>query len=432
MNKKSSPQQAAEVLAVDAPAITPAVCDQLVKTIAQETEEAFYLFDVGDVIQKYNTWLDKLPRVTPFYAVKCNNHPVLLQVLSALGAGFDCASKAEIGAVMELGVPTDKIIFANPCKPASHVRYAAQHGVDLMTFDNEAELTKVQQLMPHARLVLRIRVDADSAQCPLGIKFGAAPGSARRLLKLASALGLDVVGVSFHVGSGCHELAVYGRAVRAARAVFDTAAELGLTLSLLDLGGGFVAGAAFEEAADHINLALDECFPEDSGVRVIAEPGRYIASEAFTLATQVTSLRRREEQVDYYINDGVYGSFNCVLYDHQVCRPRPLQAAPAEAPPATIWGPTCDSMDLVCEGLSLPPMQPGDWLVWELMGAYTLSGACGFNGFPQPAVYCVITQQLSAVVRAAVGAICRTIPQLELSLQLAPLSPPTEQCVAEN
>ena len=177
------------------------------------------------------------------------------------------------------------------------------------------------------RLVLRIRVDAEDAQCPLGIKFGAPPGSAPRLLKLAAALGLQVVGVSFHVGSGCREFAVYERAIRAARLVFDQAVEAGFSPTLLDLGGGFAGerGRSLDEAAGYINTALEECFPAAGGVTVIAEPGRYMAASAFTLATQVTSVRHRGHSVDYYINDGVYGAFNCILYDHQVCRPRPIQ-----------------------------------------------------------------------------------------------------------
>ncbi|XP_037085984.1 ornithine decarboxylase-like [Pollicipes pollicipes] len=428
--KQISPQQAAEVMVVDVPAMTPAVCQQIVSQISQETEEAFYLFDVGDVILKYNTWLEKLPRVTPFYAVKCNNHPVVLQVLNALGAGFDCASKGEIQAVLEMDVAANRIIFANPCKQASHVRYAAARDVDLMTFDNEAELHKVKAIMPEARLVLRIRVDAERAQCMLGDKFGAAPADAPSLLKLAVALHLDVVGVSFHVGSGCREFAVYDRAIRAARVVFDQAAELGLALTLLDLGGGFAGdrGQTLDEAARHIGGALDACFPAGCGVRVIAEPGRYMVASAFTLATQVTSVRRRSDAVDYYVNDGVYGAFNCVLYDHQVCRPRPLQDdAPPSGPPATIWGPTCDSMDQLCEGQLLPPLQPGHWLVWDNMGAYTLSAAGTFNGFPRASVCCVITAPLSEAVRAAVGPLS---PMPEPAIQ--PTQLPAEQCVAEN
>lgn len=57
-----------------------------------------------------------MPRVTPFYAIKCNGDPGLVQLLASLGAGFDCASMGEISQVLKIGVPTSRIIFAHPCK----------------------------------------------------------------------------------------------------------------------------------------------------------------------------------------------------------------------------------------------------------------------------------------------------------------------------
>ncbi|XP_037084830.1 ornithine decarboxylase-like [Pollicipes pollicipes] len=213
----------------------------------------------------------------------------------------------------------------------------------------------------------------------------------------------DVVGVSFTVGPACREFAVYDRAHPRGGGRLRPGGRLGLArLTLLDLGGGFAGDAA--------------------------RPRPLHGASAFTLATQVTSVRRRSDAVDYYVNDGVYGAFNCVLYDHQVCRPRPLQDdAPPSGPPATIWGPTCDSMDQLCEGQLLPPLQPGHWLVWDNMGAYTLSAAGTFNGFPRASVCCVITAPLSEAVRAAVGPLS---PMPEPAIQ--PTQLPAEQCVAEN
>lgn len=111
----------------------------------------------------------------------------------------------EIAKVLEIGVESERIIFANPTKQVSHVRYAAQNGVRAMTFDSETELYKVKQHHPRARMVLRMRCDAKKVQCPLGIKFGALPKDAPRLIELARQLDIDLVGISFHVGSGCAE-----------------------------------------------------------------------------------------------------------------------------------------------------------------------------------------------------------------------------------
>ena len=103
-------------------------------------EGPFYVMDLGLLVQLFHGWVKALPRVKPFYAVKCSPDPALLSTLAALGAGFDCASKAEIAQVLALGVPCERVLFANPCKMQSHVTYAASVGVNIMTFDCESEV----------------------------------------------------------------------------------------------------------------------------------------------------------------------------------------------------------------------------------------------------------------------------------------------------
>merc|ERR1719481_1873412 len=112
-----------------------------------------------------------------------------------------------------------------------------------MTFDSHDELKKIAAHYPKADLVLRIRCDALEAQCPLGLKFGAQPEDARPLLQIATKLGLSVIGVSFHVGSGCREPQVFERAIRDAKQVFEVAKEEGFHPYLLDIGGGFIGGS---------------------------------------------------------------------------------------------------------------------------------------------------------------------------------------------
>ncbi|XP_064120042.1 ornithine decarboxylase 1-like [Macrobrachium nipponense] len=377
-------------------------------------EDAFFVLDVGDIIQKIKVWQLKMPRVKPFYAVKCNDNQTVLELLAALGTGFDCASKAEIQKVLNLGVDQSRIIYAHPCKPASHLRHAAKVKVPLMTFDNETELYKVQAYYPDAELVLRIRCDAEDAQCPLGIKFGVFPEDAAALLATAKSLDLNVVGVSFHVGSGCREPAVFYRAISAAKQVFEEAEALGFNPNILDIGGGFPGGhdSSLDELARYINEALDEFFPEDTGVKVIAEPGRYVVASAFTLATSVVAKREVCDDNDavvstmYYTNDGVYGSFNCTLYDHQTVHPEVLKDVPAGEDHMTcsVWGPTCDGLDQVVSEVQLPSLDCGDWLVWRDMGAYTLSAAGTFNGFPIPKVHVAIPHHTWLYLEEYLGA----------------------------
>jgi ornithine decarboxylase len=72
------------------------------------------------------------------------------------------------------------------------------------------------------------------------MKFGCnAVTEAPHLLKVAQSLGLHVVGVSFHVGSGCGDPTAFRRAIVSARMVFDVATNLGFNFHLLDIGGGY-------------------------------------------------------------------------------------------------------------------------------------------------------------------------------------------------
>lgn len=96
---------------------------------------------------------------------------------------------------------------------------------------------------------------------------------------------------------------------------------------------------------------MDKYFPNND-VTIIAEPGRFYVSSAYTLACRIHSKREivrngKVENMMYFINDGVYGSFNCILYDHKVVTPVPIETYKAEIFKSSIWGPTCDALDQV-------------------------------------------------------------------------------------
>jgi ornithine decarboxylase len=367
----------------------------------KEQEEAFFVCNLGNIIEKHREWIVNLPRVKPFYAVKCNDNEFVLKTLIGLGAGFDCASKGEMKKIVkEMGVHPNNVIFANPAKQASHIRAAREMKVNTMTFDNKSELHKIKVLHPEARLLLRIRCEAEKAQAPLGMKFGASMEESPTLLAVAKELGLNVVGISFHVGSGCMDPPVFRRAIESSRFLFDVGENIGHMMNMLDIGGGYPGntGTSITDIATVVNGSLDEFFPEGCGVDIIAEPGRFYVASAFTLMTQIHSIReiKNEQGNDnfmYYINDGVYGSFNCVLYDHAVVLPETLRGSNANENliESSIWGPTCDGMDKVCSNVFLPSMAVGEWLYFTDMGAYTLVAAGTFNGFPISKIHYIAT-----------------------------------------
>lgn len=249
-------------------------------------ESAFFVADLSAVYQAVQMWRQSAmgDRVEIFYAVKCNPSPQVLHLLSLLGTSFDCASTAEIQQVLALpSAPSaDRIIFANPCKPASFVRAASDMGVDMMTFDNADELHKVKRFHPGAKLVLRILTDDSKSLCRLGLKFGAPLSTCPTLLRLAWELGLNVIGVSFHVGSGCKDPMQFEDAVWRAKKVFAMGKEVGYDFRFLDIGGGFER-ETFDEMSRVVKDGLDTYFPKEDGVRVVAEPGRLLVSSGMCL-----------------------------------------------------------------------------------------------------------------------------------------------------
>ncbi|XP_041813871.1 ornithine decarboxylase-like isoform X2 [Chelmon rostratus] len=391
--------------------------DQKIKELeSQGSEEPFYVVSLDSVFQRHGRWLASLPRVKPFYAVKCNNTPAVLRMLSALGTGFDCASKREIQLALDLGATPDKIIYAHPTKPRSHIRYACAHGVNLMTFDSEDELLKIALCHAKAKLVLRIAVDDSESLFRLSPKFGARLATVGKLLERAGELGLEVTGVSFHVGSGCTASLAFKHAIEDARRVFDIANMYGVQMTLLDIGGGFSGRedfqVKFEEFSDVINGALDELFPPDSGVQIIAEPGRYYVESAFTLAANVIARRVVTDDVDehsngeenshnrrmmYYLNDGVYGSLSCFLTDATCSEVQPYLHRAVESSErryrSIIWGPTCDSIDKVMDNYWIPELYVGDWLLVDNMGAYSVSLSSDFNSFEKAHICPVVTAE---------------------------------------
>ncbi|XP_069478539.1 antizyme inhibitor 2-like isoform X2 [Ambystoma mexicanum] len=298
-------------------------------------QDAFMVADLREVVKKHYQFQKALPNVMPFYAVKCNARKEVIATLAKLGTGFDCASKGEMELVLGLGVSPNMIIYANPCKQRSHLQYAAMKGVRMMTFDNEEELPKVAKYHPTARMLLRIQTDDSHSFGQLSSKFGATLGSCGRLLGVARDLGVAVVGVSFHVGSSSQNVPSYTQAIADARKVFQTGTELGHHMQLLDVGGGFPGTEdvqpSFEEMAAAITSALSTHFPEDLRVKFMAEPGRFYVTTAFSAALNVIAKKEVIEtaggsdctrrRLIYYLNDGIFGSFNFLLFEENRLQP---------------------------------------------------------------------------------------------------------------
>lgn len=330
-------------------------------------------------------FLDAFPgRV--MYAVKCNPHPIVLRALHEAGIRhFDTASLAEIALIREMFQNADAY-FMHPVKARSAIRSAREvYNVDHWVVDDDAELDKLIETVDGGDgqvCLVRLKTKSFGAVFELSDKFGAPPDDAIRLLKRVEAEGFQP-GLAFHIGSQCLD----PEAFRAGLAmVADVLERSNVAIHYLDVGGGFPAayeGQDVPQLADFV-AAIEQGL---SGVKrrgdcvLMCEPGRALVANGASLLTQV-HLRKNDS---LYINDGIYHSLSesvagGIRFPVRLIRLSGETHAPLK--PFTIYGPTCDSHDILKHPVMLPDdVGEGDWIEFGQAGAYSNSMTTRFNGF---------------------------------------------------
>src|SRR5690348_18236324 len=193
-----------------------------------------------DVIRtNYQNFAKALPDTRVFYAVKANPSPEVLALLASMGSCFDTASVAEIEMALAAGATADRISFGNTIKKERDIARAFALGIRLFAVDCAAEVEKVARAAPGAKVFCRILYDCAGAEWPLSRKFGCDPEMAVEVLDLAKRLGLEPCGISFHVGSQQRKVKAWDRALAMTAQVFRDCAERGISLTMVNMGGGF-------------------------------------------------------------------------------------------------------------------------------------------------------------------------------------------------
>ena len=353
--------------------------------------------DLDVVRDNYLTFAKALPDTRVFYAVKANPAWEVLELLTKLGSCFDCASLGEIEEVLAAGASADRISFGNTIKKERDVERAYERGVRLFAVDCEAEVDKIARVAPGSRVFCRILCDGKDAEWPLSRKFGCEPAMAPRVLEHAHRNGLVAHGVSFHVGSQQRNPLVWDDALASAAWVFREMQDRGITLSMVNLGGGFptrylkdIPGvpayghAIFAALRKHFGNKIPE---------TIIEPGRGMVGNAGIIETEVVLISKKSDTDKLrwvYLDIGKFHGLAETM-DEAIRYPIRTPRDGDDLTPCVLAGPTCDSVDVLYEKepYLLPfSLEIGDKLLIEGTGAYTSTySSVAFNGIPPLKTY---------------------------------------------
>lgn len=327
------------------------------------------------------------------FAVKTNPDVRVLRALHAAGVRcFDVASIAEVRLAASLS-PDVEIFFMHPVKSREAIAEAYfRFGVKHFSLDSEAELQKILEVTGHASdlaLHVRLAVANDKAAYALTGKFGIAPAESAALIR-ATRAAASRFGLCFHVGSQCMDPNAYKGALGSVAALLR---ETGVTLDMVDVGGGFPSAypgmtpPPLGQYMDAIREGVRLLPGDGAEVRVLSEPGRVLVAEGGSTVVRV-ELRKGNS---LYINDGAFGSLfdaTHTEFSYPVKGVR-VKYESGEAGkladqliPFVLFGPTCDSMDMLRGTYLLPAdIAEGDWIEIGQLGAYGATMRTRFNGF---------------------------------------------------
>lgn len=352
----------------------------------QKYARPFLILDNAIVREKARRFRAAMPRVRPHYAVKANPDRRVIKALMQEGCGFEIASIAELDLLLALGASAAEVFYSNPMKSRQAIAYAAARGVEWFAVDSVDELRRVHELRADARIYLRVATPNIGSDWPLSGKFGAGAAETREIVATAAKLGADLAGVTFHVGSQCRNPENWRVGMEKARTLFDSMAKAGLKPRLLDIGGGFPVRhvkpiPSIEVIGEVVNEALQAFAPD---LQVIAEPGRYMVSDAGYFVCRVLGTTTRGGKRWMHWDAGLFGG---VIETTEGLKYRIRTERSGPDIPWHVAGPTCDSVDVILRDEPMPSdLQEGDFVYIRNAGAYTTAYASEFNGFPLPEV----------------------------------------------
>jgi diaminopimelate decarboxylase len=390
-------------------------CERVsLEALARKHGTPLYVYSQGTLSQHFQRLDQALAKIDHLicYAVKANSNLSVLRTLARLGSGFDIVSEGELQRVLAVGGDPGRCVFAGVGKADREIAFALERGVYCFNVESEPELIRIdriaRRLRVRAPVAVRVNPNVDAgthAKITTGTyqnKFGIAFEQVEAVYERASRLRhLRLRGVQMHIGSQLTEAKPFWLAIRKVAPLVARLAQRH-QLEFFSVGGGL--GIVYDPALESGRprwwkspragkILTPESYAaailpllQPLGLRIILEPGRFIAGNAGVLLTRVEFVKRTGRKhfiiVDAAMNDLIRPAF----YDsyHQIVPLRRPATGRARAPlvRADVVGPICESGDFFCKDRPLPEVREGDYLALLSAGAYGSVMASNYNSRP--------------------------------------------------
>ncbi len=338
------------------------------------------------------------------YAVKANSNLAVLRILAGLGAGFDIVSEGELGRVIAAGGDPALCVFAGVGKTEREIELALRKKIYCFNAESLPELERINRVAARlkkiAPVAVRINPNVDAHthakittgtyEHKFGIQFEQVEAVYRRAARLRN---LRLRGVQMHIGSQLTDVAPFVAAVEKALPLVREL-ERRYSLEFFSIGGGLgivynpalasgspawwstSEGRAIMTPAKYASRLTPML--RSLGLKILIEPGRFIAGNAGILVTRVEYVKQTGRKnfviVDAAMNDLIRPAF----YDsyHEIVPLTKRNGAPVSS---DVVGPICESSDYFCKDRPMPKLGEGDYVALMSAGAYGFVMASNYN-----------------------------------------------------
>lgn len=367
--------------------------------IASEVGTPFYCYSTATLERHYTVFADAFRGTDALvcYSLKSNGNLAVVRTLARLGAGADIVSEGELRRALAAGIPAEKIVFSGVGKTGAAMAAALDAGIYQFNVESLPELEALDRVAraadTRAPVALRINPDVDAGshdKISTGRrqdKFGIAWTEARDAYARAATLpGIEIVGIDVHIGSQLSSLEPFETAFRRVADLAETLRAEGHDIRRLDLGGGLGVPYHEDDDAPPLPATYGKMIKDVAGhlgCRIVLEPGRLISANAGVLVTAVIYVKRAGNRTFVIVDGAMNDLLRPALYDayHRIV---PLKEPAADAPraPVDVVGPICETGDTFAQDRALPPLNPGDLVVFCTAGAYGAVMSSTYNGRP--------------------------------------------------